>query len=370
VPGGLRAGSGTRLDRARAVLEAAGADALLVSGTATSRWLSGFVLQPGEEHHRGFSGTLLVSRDAAVVLVDGRYIEAAEAQCPGWPLRLTTRPDLPDEIPAITAELGVRRIAAEASVLTHAEWSALESAGLELMAADGAVDGLRVVKDADEVAAVRRACALTEACFDHLLDYLRPGLTERAVAWEIETWFRANGAEAPSFQPIVLVGARGSMPHGHPGATMLEAGQPVLIDFGCQVDGYRSDMTRTVSLGEPPALFRERYEAVRAAQQAAFEAARPGMSGVELDGVARGVLAEAGLGEAFSHGLGHGIGLETHEEPMLKTWPAPLVPGMVFTLEPGVYLAGQMGIRIEDDVELRSDGAVRLTDAPRELLVL
>ncbi|HET7520031.1 MAG TPA: Xaa-Pro peptidase family protein [Candidatus Limnocylindria bacterium] len=360
----------TRLARARAILDDAGADALLVSGTATGRWLSGFALQPGEEHHRGFSGTLLVTADAALVLVDGRYVEAAEAQCPGWTLRLTTRPDLSDELPAIAAELGARRLAAQASVLTHADWSALESAGLELVAVDAAVDGLRVVKDADEVAAIHRACALTDACFDYLLGWLRPGMTERAVAGELESWFRANGAEALSFEPIVLVGARGSMPHGHPGETVLEVAQPLLIDFGCQVDGYRSDMTRTVSFGEPSRLFRERYDAVRAAQQAAFEAARPGMSGVELDGVARGVLADAGLGEAFSHGLGHGIGLETHETPMLKTWPHPLEAGMVFTLEPGVYLAGEMGIRIEDDVVLREDGAMRLTDSARELLIL
>ncbi|HEY7463204.1 MAG TPA: aminopeptidase P family protein [Candidatus Limnocylindria bacterium] len=370
MPGGLTSAPQlTRLDRARAVLPATGADALLVSGTATSRWLSGFVLQPGEEHHRAYSGTLLVTNSAALVLVDGRYVEAAATQCPNWTVSRTTG-ELAAELLALAAEAGARRIAAEASVLSHAEWSALESAGLELVAADDAVRDLRVVKDADEVAAIGRACALTDACFAHLLEYLRSGLTEQAVAWEIESWFRANGAEAVSFQPIVLVGARGSMPHGHPGETRLEAGQPVLIDFGCQADGYRSDMTRTVSLGEPSALFRARYDAVRAAQQAAFEAARPGVTGVALDGVARGVLADAGLGDAFSHGLGHGIGLETHEAPMLKSWEGPLEAGMVFTLEPGVYLAGEMGIRIEDEVVLGEVGASRLTNALRELLIL
>jgi Xaa-Pro aminopeptidase len=254
--------------------------------------------------------------------------------------------------------------------MPHADWTAIESGGLELLAADDAFRRLRLIKDADEVAAIGRAGALTEECFTHLLDWLRPGQTERAVAWEIETWFRTHGAEALAFGPLVLAGARGSMPHGHAEDVPVAAGQPLLIDFGCQVDGYRSDMTRTISFGEPPAPFRERYDAVRAAQQAAFEAARPGMTGSELDGVARRVLADAGLGEAFSHGLGHGIGLDTHEAPMLLDWHEPLEAGMVFTLEPGVYFAGEMGIRIEDDVHLTAEGAVRLTDAPRDLLVL
>jgi Xaa-Pro aminopeptidase len=160
------------------------------------------------------------------------------------------------------------------------------------------------------------------------------------------------------------------MPHGHPSEAVVTAGQPLLIDFGCQVDGYRSDMTRTVFFGEPSPESRSRYEAVRQAQQRAFEAAAPGVIGAELDRIAREHLASAGLGEAFAHGLGHGIGLETHEAPMLKDWDRPLEAGMVFTLEPGVYFPGEIGIRIEDDVHLTDAGPRRLTNAPRELLVL
>jgi Xaa-Pro aminopeptidase len=358
-----------RLERARGILRSSGADGLLVSNPATKRWLAGFVLEQGEEHHSGFSGTLLLTGAAAVVMVDARYLEQSGDQCAGWDVRLTNGRIGP-EVATLCAELGVQTLAAEAEAMPHADWSAVEAAGLELIAADDAMRNLRLVKDADEVAAIGRAGALTDACFAHLLEWLRPGLSEREVAWEIETWFRTNGAEALSFGPLVLAGARGSMPHGHAGDTRVNAGEPLLIDFGCQVDGYRSDMTRTISFGEPSSLFRERHDAVRAAQQAAFEAARPGMQGSELDKVARGHLADAGLGEAFSHGLGHGIGLDTHEAPMLLDWDAPLEAGMVFTLEPGVYFAGEMGIRIEDDVHLAADGAVRLTDAPRELLIL
>jgi Xaa-Pro aminopeptidase len=358
-----------RLHRARAILDATDTDGLLVSSPATQRWLAGFVLEQGEEHHSGWSGTLLVTAEAALVMVDARYLEQAREQCGGWEVRLTNGGIGPG-VAALATEVGARCLAAEAEAMPHADWTAVEAAGLELLAADDAFRRLRLVKDADEVAAIRRAGALTEACFAHLLEWLRPGHTERQVAWEIERWFRTNGAEALAFGPLVLAGARGSMPHGHAEEVPVAAGQPLLIDFGCQVDGYRSDMTRTVSFGEPSALFRERYDAVRAAQQAAFEAARPGMPGTDLDRVARQLLSDAGLGEAFSHGLGHGIGLDTHEAPMLLDWHDPLEAGMVFTLEPGVYFAGEMGIRIEDDVHLTERGAVRLTDAPRDLLVL
>jgi Xaa-Pro aminopeptidase len=361
--------TGERLARARHIPADTRAEGLLVSSPATKRWLAGFVLEQGEEHHSGFSGTLIVTATDAVAIVDARYVEQASEQCVGWDVRLTNGRIGP-EVAKVAAELGVKRLAAEAEAMPHADWLAVEASGLELLPADDAFRNLRLVKDADEVAAIGRASALTDACFAHLLEWLRPGQTEREVAWEIETWFRTNGAEALAFGPLVLTGARGSMPHGHAGDARVATGEPLLIDFGCQVDGYRSDMTRTISFDDPSAVFRERYDAVRAAQQAAFEAARSGMKGSDLDRVARDHLTEAGLGEAFSHGLGHGIGLDTHEAPMLLDWDAPLQTGMVFTLEPGVYFAGEMGIRIEDDVHLTDAGAVRLTDAPRELLVL
>jgi Xaa-Pro aminopeptidase len=359
----------SRLERARAVLDSLDADGLLVSRPATWRWLSGFVLQRGDESTSGYSGTLLVTRDAQVVLVDARYLEQAQAECVGWTVRLSEDP-IHDELPRLATELGVGRVAAEAGMLTHADWTALAESGLELKPADDTLRDLRLLKDADEIAATRRACALTDACFEHLLGFVGPGQTEREIAWELEGWFRANGAEALAFEPLVLVGPRAAMPHGHPGDARVAVGQPLLIDFGCQVDGYRSDMTRTVFFGEPTADTRRRYEAVRQAQQLAFEAARVGMTGVELDGVAREHLTGVGLGDAFSHGLGHGLGLETHEDPILKGWKGPLQEGMVFTLEPGVYFPGEIGIRIEDDVLLTVPGAVRLTEAPRELLVL
>jgi Xaa-Pro aminopeptidase len=265
----------------------------------------------------------------------------------------------------------VRRLAAEARALTHADWASVEEAGLTLVAADEQLSALRLRKDADERDAIARACALTDACLAHLLTFVRPGITERRVARELTTWFEEHDAEALAFEPLVLAGARAAMPHGHATDARVAAGEPLLIDFGCQVDGYRSDMTRTVWIGsEPDAEARRRYEAVREAQQLAFEAAAPGIIGADLDGVARSHLAEAGLADAFLHGLGHGIGLETHEAPILREFRQPLEAGMVITLEPGVYFPGELGVRIEDTVLVTDAGARRLTDAPRELLVV
>ena len=363
------AAGGSRLERARAILDELEADALLASRPALRRWLAGFVLERGDEATSGYSGTLLISRDTQLVMADARYLEQAQAECLGWDVRLTTEP-LETQLRALAAELAVSRIAAEAQVLSHADWAAIAESGLVLLAADEPLRDLRLRKDADEVAAIQRACALTDACFEHLLSFAVPGINERDIAWELEGWFRQHGAEDLAFEPLVLVGARAAMPHGRTANTRVARDQPLLIDFGCQVDGYRSDMTRTVFFGEPDAETRRRYEAVRQAQQLAFEAAAPGVIGKAVDQVARDHLQEAGLGEAFTHGLGHGIGLETHEDPLLLGWTRPLEAGMVVTLEPGVYLPGEIGIRIEDDVHLTPAGAVRLTNAPRELLVL
>ena len=359
----------SRLDRARAILGELELDGLLVSRAAAKRWLAGFVTHRGEELTSGYSGTLLVTGEAQLVLADGRYVEHAEGECPGWEVRRTSKP-IEDELPAIAGERDARRLGAEAEVLSHADWVAIEAAGLELVPVDDPLAGLRLVKDADELAAMERACVLTDACFAYLTSIVRPGMTEREVAWELQGWFRTNRAEDLAFEPLVLVGPRAAMPHGHPSDATVAQGEPLLIDFGCQVDGYRSDMTRTVFFGEPSPETRRRYEAVQQAQQLAFEAAAPGVIGAELDRVAREHLASAGLGEAFAHGLGHGIGLETHEGPMLKDWDRPLEAGMVFTLEPGVYFPGEIGIRIEDDVHLTDAGPRRLTNAPRDLLVL
>jgi Xaa-Pro aminopeptidase len=229
---------------------------------------------------------------------------------------------------------------------------------------------LRLRKAPDEVEAIGRACALTDACLAHLVDWIEPGMTELEVAWELDAFFRTNGAEGLAFGAIVLAGARASMPHGVPSGLRVEAGNVLLIDFGCAIDGYRSDMTRTLFVGEVPDRVRRAHDAVREAQQAAFDALAVGVNGQEVDAIAREVIADAGF-EPYGHGLGHGIGLETHEAPSLRQSRAyTLEAGMVFSVEPGIYLPGETGIRIEDIVVLEEGGPRLLTNSPREPVVI
>jgi Xaa-Pro aminopeptidase len=234
---------------------------------------------------------------------------------------------------------------------------------------DGELAALRIRKSPDEIDAIGRACSLTDACFTHLLDWIRPGMTEREIAWELEGFFRSHGAEGLAFDTIVLAGPRASMPHGRPSDVAVATGNVLLIDFGCIVDGYRSDMTRTVLVGDVPADVRRYHRAVLDAQSAAIAALRPGVDGREIDAVARRRIAAEDV-EPYGHGLGHGIGLETHEPPRLRSSESSVLePGMVFSVEPGIYLPGVTGIRIEDIVVLEADGPRLLTTSSREAVI-
>jgi Xaa-Pro aminopeptidase len=358
-----------RVERLRALLDDHGLDAMLVSNSANKRYFSGLRLLTDEEST--WPGTLLVTRESRVLLADSRYTEQAEHEAPGWEVILTTG-GIGQDLPPVLERHEVVSLGMEAAALTHADWSALGAAapGVELHAMDDEVAPLRSIKTDPEIEAIGRACALTDACFEHLISFVRAGMTEREVAWELESWFRANGAESLAFLPLVLAGPRAAMPHGQPSDATVEGGNVLLIDFGCAVDGYRSDMTRTMFVGEVPEEVRRAHDTVRAAQSAAMDAIAVGVNGQEVDGVARQVIADAGF-EPFGHGLGHGIGLEVHEPPSLRrTRPYTLEAGMVFSVEPGIYQPGVTGIRIEDIVVLEESGPRSLTNAPREPLAI
>ncbi|MDQ4035690.1 MAG: Xaa-Pro peptidase family protein [Chloroflexota bacterium] len=358
-----------RLAALRALLDQHRLDAVLISRSANKRYYSG--LRLGADEEASWPGTLFVSRQAAIILADSRYTEQAEREAPGWKVVTTTGP-MQEDLPAILAEHDIVSLGMEAAIVSHAEWSALAGAapGVELHAIDDELVPLRLVKSAEEIDAIGRACALTDACYEHLVGFVGRGMTERQVAWELESWFRANGAENPAFAPIVLAGARAAMPHGQPSDATIETGNVLLIDFGCAVDGYRSDMTRTLFIGEVPDEVRRAHDAVREAQAAAFEAIVVGINGQEVDAVARRCIDKAGF-PAYQHGLGHGIGLETHEPPSLRaSRPYTLDAGMVFSVEPGIYLPGVTGIRIEDIVVLEANGPRFLTVSPRQALVI
>ena len=361
----------TRLSALRDLLARLDLGAILVQSRATSRYLSGFSLKRGDESTSGYSGALLVTADRSWILADNRYVEQAAAEAAGWEL-VRTDEKLAVELPRLLNGGGIRRLGLEADGTSHAVWEALDAAvrPTELVAIDSHLVELRILKSPAEIDAIGRACALGDRAFDYLVQSVRPGLTERAVARLIAEFFEDHGAEDLAFDSIVLVGARASMPHGTPGDTLVQDGEVLLMDFGCQVDGYRSDMTRTVFVGEPNPLASQRLDLVAGAQQAALAAIKVGVPASEPHKVARAFLADAGYPDAFSHGLGHGIGLETHEPPGLKTSQAPLRAGMVFSVEPGLYLPGEIGIRIEDIAVLEDDGPRLLTASPRQAVVI
>lgn len=359
------------LSALRAVLDERAIDAVLISRSANKRFYSDFRLTDAEGPTSGWSGTLLVTREAKFILADSRYTEQASIEAPGWELIQTTR-QMHEDLPPILLSHEIAALGMEAAIVPHASWSALAEAapGVELHAIDDELVPLRIHKTADEVDAIGRACALTDRCFAHLVEWIRPGMTEREVAWEVEGFFRANGAEGLAFDTIVLAGPRAAMPHGRPSEATVERGNVLLIDFGCIVDGYRSDMTRTLFVGEVSDDVRSCHDAVREAQAAAIDALAVGVNGQEVDAIARGRIAEAGV-EPYGHGLGHGIGLETHEPPSIRrSVAATLEAGMVFSVEPGIYQPGVTGIRIEDIVALEPTGPRLLTTSPREALVI
>ena len=362
-------GTDARVARLRLLLDENDLDGMLISRSANKLYFSGLRLVADEE--ATWPGTLLVTRYAKLILADSRYTEQAEREAPGWEVILTTG-GIGQDLPSVLERHEIVSLGMEAEALTHADWIALSvsAPGLELHAMDDELVPLRLIKTDDEVEAIGRACALTDACFAHLVSFARAGMTEKEIAWELESWFRANGAESLAFSPLVLAGPRAAMPHGQPSDATVERGNVLLIDFGCTVDGYRSDMTRTVFVGDVPDNVRQAHDAVRSAQAAALDALAVGVNGQEVDAIARRVITDTGF-EPYGHGLGHGIGLEVHEPPSLRrTRPYTLEAGMVFSVEPGIYQPGITGIRLEDIVVLEASGPRLLTSAPREPLVI
>ncbi len=272
---------------------------------------------------------------------------------------------------ALADLLAGTRIGFEATRLVFSDWETLRAGGAEPVPTRGAVEALRAVKDADEIAAIGRAAAISDAVYGELSQDHLAGRTEVEVAWWIERAFRERGAQALSFEPIVASGENGSRPHAGAGDTVIAGGTLVTIDMGCVVDGYCSDCTRTFATGDLPAQLTEAYHLVAEAQLAGLAAVRAGAHGRDVDAASRTGIEAAGLSEAYGHGLGHGLGIEVHEAPVLRPESTDvLVPGNVVTVEPGLYLPGVGGCRIEDLVVVTEDGCEVLTHFTKELLTL
>ena len=310
------------------------------------------------------NAALLVEPDRVRLFTDFRYIETAQG-IEGVETVQTKR-----SLIAWLADELERRVGFEANVLPWSFAEQLREGGVELVPRKGLVEQLRAVKDEGELAAFRHACAITDRMFERLVSEVRfLGRPERDVAWDIARIYHEEGAEEPAFEAIVGSGPTGARPHARAGDRVIKAGELVVIDTGCRVDGYVSDYTRTLATGELDAELREAYDAVLGAQQAGLDAIRAGMSGIDVDAAARDVIEGSAFSGTFGHGLGHGLGLEVHESPRLSTEsPDTLAAGNVVTVEPGVYLSGRFGIRIEDDVIVTDDGIENPVRFTKELV--
>lgn len=340
----------TRLEKLQASIE----EPLLVSNLVNVRYLAGF---------DSSNAALVVEPERVRLFSDFRYAELGRS-IEGVEFVETKR-----SLFAALAELLEGRLGFEADDLTYGNWETVSAGGLELVPRRGLVEGLRAVKDEAELEAVRRAAALTSEAYARLAEETFVGRTERDLAWRLGELFRELGADEPAFETIVAAGPNGARPHWRPSDREVGAGETVVVDSGARVDGYCSDCTRTFATGPLPERLQEAYGVCLEAQLAGLEAVRAGATGVEADAAARRVIDNAGFGEAFGHGLGHGVGVDVHEAPRLSRESTDtLVAGNVVTVEPGIYLEGLGGIRIEDLVIVGEDGPEVLTGFTKDLL--
>jgi Xaa-Pro aminopeptidase len=351
-----------KIRQVRLKLAEKGVQALWVSQPDNLYYLSGC---------ESLEGYLLISDQKAILVTDFRYIEQACQQSPEYEI-FRTAGKMAQWLPELFSGLHIERLGVEGDHLSFTAYRQMEDifkqAGLpvRLISADGLVNSLRAVKSPEELELITRAVKITDAALAHVEEILHPGLTEIALAWEIEKFMREHGSQPVPFELIVAAGPSCAMPHAKPTGHIIQAGEPIVVDIGAKYRYYGGDLTRTFYCGQPDDTFKRIYDAVLRAQQTGIAGIRAGMTGSEADAVVRTRLAREGYAEAFGHGLGHGIGLVTHENPRVAaTSPDLLANGMVFTIEPGIYINAWGGVRIEDDVVLEN-GKVRVISSARK----
>jgi Xaa-Pro aminopeptidase len=352
-----------RIEKLRERLSETAGDAFFSLSPPANQYLSGF---------SGSTSAIIITPTEAFFLCDFRYTEQAQEQIKDLVVEEVSG-SLPTRLGERLTLLGVKTAVFDPQSITVAELDEIREPYTQITKPDKEiVSALRQVKEPEEIETIRQASALAEGVLADLLGELGTGITEREMAARFEYEFKRRGASGASFDTIVLFGPRSSLPHGTPGNTPLKPGDVVLIDFGCRYNGYCSDLTRTYAFGTMPhPWFEGAYELVLTAQRIAIEAARPGISAHELDATARDLIEAAGQGKHFGHGLGHGVGIEIHEAPRLnRESESILEPGMVITIEPGVYLPGRGGIRIEDLVAITEEGCRLLSETSKELRVI
>lgn len=351
-----------KIEKLRSSFSTHGIDGILITSPFNRRYISNFT---------GTAGVVLISADKAQFLTDFRYIEQATKQCQGFEIIKITG-TIPEEVAVQAKKLGIQKLGFEEDFLTYSSFKLYDKEmEAELVPISGVIEKLRLIKTDSELKILKVAADIADAAFKHILDFISPGKTELEVSNELEFFMRRAGATSSSFDTIVASGHRSALPHGVASDKVIEAGDIVTMDYGCYYNGYVSDITRTVAVGEPNAKLKEIYDIVLEAQLRGMAGIKPGLTGKEADAITRDYITEKGYGEFFGHSTGHGIGLEIHEGPGLSMKSdVVLEPGMVVTCEPGIYIPGLGGVRIEDDTLITKDHNEALTHSTKELIIL
>ncbi|OZM57639.1 Xaa-Pro dipeptidase [Lottiidibacillus patelloidae] len=351
-----------KLERIRDKFKEYGIDGLLITSGYNRRYATGFT---------GTAGVVLISEKEAKFITDFRYIDQAKEQATEFEIVQHTGPII-DEVGKEAAAMGITKLGFEQDHMTFSVYRAYEKAiNGTLIPISQLVEKLRMIKDADELKTLQEATEIADAAFDHILTYIKPGISELDVSNELEFFMRKQGAISSSFDIIVASGYRSALPHGVASDKIIETGEFVTLDFGAYYKGYCSDITRTISVGEPGEELRKIYDVVLQAQLKGMAGIKPGITGIQADALTRDHIKAAGYGEYFGHSTGHGIGLEVHEGPGLSfKSETVLQPGMVVTVEPGIYISGLGGVRIEDDTVVTETGNKSLSHSTKELIIL
>lgn len=351
-----------RVENFRNLMKENGLDGMLLTSQYNLRYLTNFT---------GTAGLAVISMDDAVFITDFRYVEQAGEQAQGYTI-VQHEGNVIREIASQVSKLGIKKLGFEEEFVTYKGFHDYEKEiRAELVPVSGLVEKLRMIKDQAEIDIIKEAAQIVDDAFEHILTYIRPGVSELDVSNELEFFMRKRGATSSAFDTIVASGERSALPHGVASEKRIEQGDFVTLDYGAYYKGYCSDTTRTIAVGEPSDKLKEIYAIVLEAQQRGVAQIKQGMTGKEADAITRDYIHSKGYGEFFGHSTGHGLGLEVHEGPTLSIRSVDtLQPGMVVTIEPGVYLSGVGGVRIEDDVLITKEGNEVLTHAPKELIIV
>ncbi|MCM3586368.1 Xaa-Pro peptidase family protein [Mesobacillus maritimus] len=351
-----------KLQRIQHRIEELGLDGFLITSSHNRRYMTGFT---------GSAGAVLITPVKALFITDFRYTEQAEKQCAGYEV-VQQKGSIANEVGVQVKNLGIKKLGFEEDHVTFSTYKLFDKEiSAELVPVSGEIEKLRLIKTKTEIKILKEAADIADAAFKHILDFIRPGKTELQVSNELEFFMRSLGATSSSFDIIVASGYRSALPHGVASEKVIESGDFVTLDFGAYYNGYVSDITRTVAVGQPSDKLQEIYEIVLEAQLRGVNGIKPGLTGKQSDALTRDYITEKGYGENFGHSTGHGIGLEVHEGPGLSVKSdVVLEPGMVVTVEPGIYIPGLGGVRIEDDIVITDNHNERLTHSPKELIIL